>query len=379
MTDDNTPATDRDESTPAPPKTAVADPSVPYRAAAEEPRTSRTASAGLWLAGLALLGLLGIGAVGFLGFSQLQGASLLAAQRGENLSQRVADLSLASQARSQWQTQISEQWQDQQRQLRELSRQLDSQAAAQAQADKALSQLSARVQGGQNAWQLAEIEHLLLIANDRLQLARDVPGAGLALRLADTRLARLSDPRWLPVRAALSAEIARLDALPKLDLPALALQLGSLTEQVETLPIRESGRGIFRAQPAPARIGDDGTPWHQKLLAAVSDAIGSLVTVRRDVERREPLLPPDQEFYLRQNLRMQLESARLAALQQDPASYQLALRQAQSWLQTYFDAERAGPKAVLEKLRAVENQPLTVDFPDISGSLRALRAAEAAT
>ena len=387
MTDEKTPADEapkpQDE---APDETSHAGPASQTRSPQEQPVVdprisevqavpSRAGSAGLWLALLDLLALLALGAAGFLAFQALQGQGQAQEQRLETQRERISDLELAGQGREQWRSQANSRLNETESQLQRLQRRQEHLSARQDGAESAISDLSERVKGGQNAWQRAEVEHLLLIANDRLQLSRDLDGATLALRLANERIAILSDPAYLPVREAIAGEISRLDAVPRVDLQAVALKLGSLAEQVQALPVRESGRGIFRAEAARSRQAAEQR-WYEQAWVAVQEAIASLVTVRRDVERREPLLPPDQEFYLRQNLRLQLESARLAALDRDAASYNAALRQAESWLQTYFDSERAGARASLRTLRELQGQTLKPALPDISGSLRALRAVE---
>ena len=86
-----------------------------------------------------------------------------------------------------------------------------------------------------------------------------------------------------------------------------------------------------------------------------------------------PLLAPTQIFFLRENLKLRLLSARLALLTRDEASYKHDLQLAQEWLVRYFDSKSpAGAQAVatLHKLRL---SSINIELPDISASLEAAR------
>lgn len=338
-------------------------------------RHSRSGSAGLWLAVLDLLILIGLAGAGFLALQNFERQDFRQQQNLDNLGLTVNQLDVAKQGREQWFADIQERTRSTQRDLADLQRVQSAAQSHQEQIDRALSRLAVQVQGGQQAWQRAEIEHLLLVGNTRLQLQRDVEGARIALRLADQRLASMANPAYFEVRKRISRELTQLDAVPSIDLQALALKLSSLADQIDALAVRPPKVGVFSTE---MRItgGDAELAWHQKLWVSLQEAIDGLVSVRRDVERREPLLPPDQTFYLRQNLRLQVESARLAALKLDSANYSAALRQAEGWLQRYFDAEQSSTAAALEAIRGLQPIALKPALPDISGSLNALRAVE---
>jgi uroporphyrin-3 C-methyltransferase len=80
------------------------------------------------------------------------------------------------------------------RTLRDERRQIDGQlkklAGKQQSVGDQVSVLAALVGRSQQGWSLAEVEYLLRIANQRLQLQRDLKTAQLALQAADTRFAR---------------------------------------------------------------------------------------------------------------------------------------------------------------------------------------------
>ena len=337
------------------------------------PPLSRSGVAGLLLALVALLATAGITAVGYLITQNAENQRFALEQKLDNLNQTVSGLNVDSKGRSQWFDGMQQRSEKIDRGLETLNQQQAADQAHLQRLDGSMATLAKQVQGGQHAWQRAEVEHLLLVANTRLQLQQDLKGAKIALTLAQERLTSLANPAYFPVAEQITRELTRLEAVQLPNIPALALKLSSLTDQVDALHTRQTYQGAFETN-LQLSSGPEQLQWHQRLWVSLNETVGSLVSIRRDVERREPLLPPDQGFYLRQNLRLQLESARLALLRQDSANFKAALRQADQWLQQYFDQAHAATKAARASIQSLNQQTIESQLPDISGSLTALRA-----
>jgi uncharacterized protein HemX len=229
-------------------------------------------------------------------------------------------------------------------------------------------------------WVLAETEQLLVIANNRLQLARDARSALAALRAADAQLNQISNPALLPVRRELAREIAALDAIDKIDVGGISLKLGSLAELADRLPLApEVSRRAHALLEAKATTAASDTPTGWRALArSLWQDMRSLVRVRTDLSTQRPLLPPEQEYFLHENLKLMLYGAQLALLQGNTAVFQQNLKVAQQLLKDYYDANTqvvAAMQSELEKMRASK---LVAELPDISRSLAALRAVSGA-
>lgn len=222
-------------------------------------------------------------------------------------------------------------------------------------------------------WILAEVEYLLRIANRRVQLQRDPGTAMAALESADARLRELADPGLTDVREQVARELAALRATPRPDIEGMAVQLSSLSERVEQLPVK-AARAPARTMPAssadeaPLSVQD----WRQG-LAQAWQAMKQLVVVRRRDEPITPLLGPEQEFAVREGLRLQLNAARVALLRQDSRLFDTSVQGARSWLERYFVVDDPGAEAMADTLRQLSGQPVVAELPDISDSLRALR------
>lgn len=233
----------------------------------------------------------------------------------------------------------------------------------------AMDNVQADLGRNRTQWIINEAEQLLLIANRRLQLARDVASALAALRAADRQLELLADPALLPVRREIAKEIAQLETLERADVPGIALQLGSLADNLEQLPFAPD----LRARREVAAAGDHGSDATQSLW---QDLL-SLVRIRRHDTAQRPLLAPEQQYFARENLRLMLYGAQHALLQSNIATYQQNLATAARWLQDYYDTDAPAVTRVRQELESLRARPLAADLPDITASLDMLRKASA--
>lgn len=240
---------------------------------------------------------------------------------------------------------------------------------------KLMSRISEDLSGGRTRFQLAAVEQLLVLANDRLLLERDVKSALYALESADARLAKLSDPQLFSVREALSHERTALLAVPATDLASAALILSSLIERVPQLPLASHAPTEFHSSSGRQSAVDAGASGWRRLLGAVQTAVKSLFTIRRDDNARAlRMLPPEAEAAVYHVLTLKLEGARAALLQNNNVALREQLRSTAAWLDAEFKADDPGVLAMSGELERLQTLELAPPLPDISRSLAALRA-----
>lgn len=226
----------------------------------------------------------------------------------------------------------------------------------------------------------ADIEHLLLIANDSLTLQGDITTALAALQAADARLRATSDPLFADTRRLLAREIAALQAAPRPDIPGMAFAISGLQAEIEALDL-QALRAPGGERVAPSWSGleaegeGEGMAGWRTLIGDLWTALGKLVVIRRSDELEGPLLGPEQRVYLTQNLWLKLESARLALLSRDEANFRHHLEVVREWLLRYYDDGHSAVAAIIAQLDALAAGDIRPQHPDISASLQALREA----
>lgn len=255
------------------------------------------------------------------------------------------------------------------RQMTERLGQVEAHIANAQQQQLSLEALYKDLSQGRDQWTLAEIEQVLLTAAQQLQLAGNVKAAIIALENADTRLQRLDKPQFAPLRRAIAADLAQLRATPALDEIGISARLEALVAQHARWPLASAQSSEATAAPRPERASDLGT----ELL----NELKRLVQIRRLGENEAVLLAPQQTFFLRENLRLRLLSARLALLSRDQAGFHADVRAAGQLLNQYFNTEDAGVAAAVRELRQLERLQIDVKLPEIRASLAALESFKA--
>jgi uncharacterized protein HemX len=246
---------------------------------------------------------------------------------------------------------------------------LDSLPSRLSNLENSMASLQGISAGARNTWLVAEAEYYMQIANAQLQLAGNPQLATLALGMADERITQLADPALTEVRRAISNELAALEIMDKPDIEGITLTLASLARVVDSLPLRQ----IIESEAGDDAEIDPDLSGIDRAWASVKGAVSGLVKVTGPDQTTIPLLTPDAVYFLRTNLALQLQAARLALLRGEQAVFQQSLDDAAAWLEQYFDADSAQVGSALETIDEIRGGMFAITTPDISQSLRLLR------
>src|SRR5512143_2497523 len=255
---------------------------------------------------------------------------------------------------------------DAMRQVSERVAHIESQMATSQQQQAALESLYKDLAQGRDQWTLAEIEQVLLTAAQQLQLAGNVKAAIIALEGADTRLQRLNKPQFTALRRAIASDLANLRAVPSLDEVGASARIEALVAHHASWPLASAQAS--EAVPAPRSL--KAANFGQEVWAELKH----LVQIRRVEGNEAVLLPPDQAYFLRENLRLRLLSARLALMSQDQAAFRADLRAVQQMLERYFNTRDAGVADAIKEVNRLAGLQIAVKLPGIDASLAALDA-----
>src|SRR5690606_34967036 len=255
------------------------------------------------------------------------------------------------------------------RQIEELSRQTESVYPRLRNLEDGISSLQGVSAGVRETWMLAEAEYYMQIANAQLQLAGNPHIAALALEFADERVRQMANPALADVRRALTQELQALRSMETADIEGMTLALANLAERTAALPLRRDGD----VPDEEAGTVDPELTGFSRAVASVKSAFGDIVSVRRSDEPLTPLLAPEAAYFLKANLALQLQAARLALLQGEQQVFEQSLDDAAEWLDAYYDADSGAVAGALETIEQLRGTGVDVTPPDISESLRLLR------
>lgn len=211
---------------------------------------------------------------------------------------------------------------------------------------------------------IAEIEQLLIIANQQLQLAGNIRPALLALQTAYTRLQQIETPQAVLLRKTVLDDIQHLQSLPQANIAELNAELEALAHAVDALPLVSDRH----PQASPIEPTQEINPW-RRLIHEVWQDFKSLVRLERIDRAEPPLLTPEQAFFLHENVKLRLLMARIALLQHDEQSYRTNMEAAAEWIKQYFDTSALETQKVLAHIRGLADDTVEMQTPDINDSL----------
>lgn len=237
---------------------------------------------------------------------------------------------------------------------------------------EALQTLYTQLAESRESTAVAEVEQLLTIASQQLQLSGNVKSALLALQAAHKRLEPLDLPRAIQLRETLSLEIENLREIPQVDVISMSAQLTHLSELCGKLPLISERQPTLNAKAAAEKLAEQPPNALQKLIQPVWEDIKNLVTVERISKPEPPLLAVDQAFYLRENLKLRLLTARIALLQHDEATYKADLNTVKQWLNEYFDTKHPDTIKAFNLLKKLSSNNISIELPQLTDSFAAV-------
>jgi len=296
-------------------------------------------------------------------------------------------------------------WQQQQSQLLilDLSQQIDQKSTAtfnqyQAETKQALTQLTTQVNNNNQVekvaelnallsqlerkvkqrqpsdWILHEAEYLIRIAARTLWLESDTTAAINLLKNADARLAALNDPTFLPVRELVHQDIKSLELMPTLQTDEVVLTLMALNRQISILPLAMVDIGIETNKDSN-ELSNDINDWKANLTKTWEKFLNDFIRVRQRTGMIEPLVSPEQQQHLKQNLNLKIQLALWAASERKSDIYQKALADMQRWFTEFFDLKESSNQHFLQALTDLQTKRISYDYPSELTSLSAVRIA----
>ncbi|SDH88259.1 uroporphyrin-3 C-methyltransferase [Vibrio xiamenensis] len=213
-----------------------------------------------------------------------------------------------------------------------------------------------------NDWLLAEADYLVKLAGRKLFLEHDAFSATKLMQSADVRIAALNDPSLVPLRQAMANDITKLKNVPLIDRDGLVLRLVSLQQQVDALPLANA---ILPDAPQvnDEKVSEEISDWQTNLMTSLKDFSENFITFRTRDGNVIPLLSPKQDFYLRENLKAQLQTAIKGVYDEQQDIYNIALKTAKQWSTNYLNQDDTKVAEFNKTLSLLQKAKISVEYP----------------
>jgi len=344
------------EVTPAPP----ASPAPPAPSPQPEVAPSAHSWTGPTALVLALLAIAGTLALGWQGYTQMKSLEVQLARRIGEFDAASREVQHAAKAGTDALADIQTRLKTLEGQAQETQSQ---QVALSAMYDELANSADQRV--------TADIEQTLLLAQQQLQMAGNVRAAIIGLEAANDRLNKLAKPQFANLRKAILQDLERLKLMPAADIDGVSARLEALMQAADGLKTE----AYSEPAPPPASPAQSGAL--STLEAFSRDAwteIKGLLRIRRLDHPDLPLLTPTQDYFLYQNLKLRLLSARLAMIQRDEVTFRADLTAAKEWAGHYFNGHDPATRSFLTNLDDLLQAPVALKDAEINASLKAVQA-----
>jgi uroporphyrin-3 C-methyltransferase len=249
---------------------------------------------------------------------------------------------------------------------------------------------------------LDELESSIRLAQQQAQLTGSVAPMLSALKLAQAKLSKLSQPRLSSLERSLNKDIVRIKSFAMADTPSVLLSLDELVRLVDDLPLANE-MGARRNLPSVPSLSE-GSAMSSSNHTLVSDSgavtkaehwvhdvsqslaselwtplwvgLQSLVRISRIDEPQAVLLSPEQAYFVRENLKLRLLNAKLELLARQPQALRNDVGEVQKQLSQYFDTHAKSTQSAMAQLVVLEKDLKQLDLPHLDDTLAAFASAQ---
>lgn len=254
---------------------------------------------------------------------------------------------------------------------------LKNSAASQNAAFAALSeQVQAYSERNPNDWRLSESFFLVNNATAKAVFEKDLDAAIWMLTKADELLVGLEDSAVVALRESISRDLATLNNISKVDVRGMGLNLDRAYDNVDQLVLEGYSDPKKRAaafeQANTNEPSADFKDWKQNLLKSANDFASRFVEIRRrNADAATEFLTPEQDVYLRENIKTFILLAKADLSHGEKEAMQNNLKSAIGLITTYFDPESQVTTSTLELLNGIVGSEITIQTPQVLESTNA--------
>ena len=219
-------------------------------------------------------------------------------------------------------------------------------------------------------WLFSEADFLLNNALRKLVLDNDVDTAVSLLKLADETLAKVNNSQSAAIRSAINQDLKQLLSVTGVDQNTVMQKLSQLANTVDELPVLDVN---FDDDQNATKLSDSLSDWAENAEKSATSFLNHFIRIspKHGADRKE-LLAPNQDIYLRENIRLRLQLAIMAVPRQQNELYKQSLEAVASWIRSYFDTNAEVTQSFLKSVDELSELSIYVDVPSQLQSLSML-------
>ena len=219
-------------------------------------------------------------------------------------------------------------------------------------------------------WLFSEADFLLNNALRKLVLDNDVDTSVSLLKLADETLAKVNNSQSAAIRSAINQDLKQLLSVAGVDQNAVMQKLSQLANTVDELPVLDVN---FGDDQNATKLSDSLSDWAENAEKSATSFLNHFIRIspKHGADRKE-LLAPNQDIYLRENIRLRLQLAIMAVPRQQNELYKQSLEAVASWIRSYFDTNAEVTQSFLKSVDELSEVSIYVDVPSQLQSLSML-------
>ena len=219
-------------------------------------------------------------------------------------------------------------------------------------------------------WLFSEADFLLNNALRKLVLDNDVDTAVSLLKLADETLAKVNNSQSAAIRSAINQDLKQLLSVAGVDQNSVMQKLSQLANTVDELPVLDVN---FGDDQNATKLSDSLSDWAENAEKSATSFLNHFIRIspKHGADRKE-LLAPNQDIYLRENIRLRLQLAIMAVPRQQNELYKQSLEAVASWIRSYLDTNAEVTQSFLKSVDELSEVSIYVDVPSQLQSLSML-------
>ena len=214
----------------------------------------------------------------------------------------------------------------------------------------------------ESSLRLSDADFLLNNALRKMRIDNDLDTTKALLLEADELLSQVGDTSVLAIREAIKDDLNQLASLNNVDQNNLMQRLAVLANLVDELPIvddeaEEQGN-------ANGEVSDSLEDWQKNIEKSADSFLSHFIRISdKNAVQEKAFVAPNQEIYLRENIRLRLQIAILTVPRQQNELYKQSLEAVGSWTRSYFDTQDKNVQKFLKEVDDLIEQSIYIDAP----------------